>query len=98
MRQGRKEEARQRGRRRKGRKEEARQGGGRKRGSALQTTRGIRAVEFHPDFKTVQVWWKIQRTFRWSQNLRIRIILTTRLVLVHYTDGREGVLEEAGEK
>ena len=57
MRQGRKEEARQIGRRRKGRKE-ARQGVGRKRGSALRTRRVIRAVEFQPDFKTIQVWSK----------------------------------------
>ena len=37
-------------------------------------------------------------TFRRSQNARIHIILTTRLILALYTDGRKGVLEEAGGK
>ena len=68
------------------------------RGSALRTRRGIRAVKFQPDFKTIQVWSKICRTFRWSQNVRMHLIFTTRLILGQYTDGREGVLEEAGGK
>ena len=59
MRQGRREEARQRDRRRKGRKEEARQGGGRKKGSVCRTRDGICPVEFQPDFKMIKVWSKI---------------------------------------
>ena len=57
---GRKEESPQRGRRGKGRKEDSKQGGGSRQ---LRTRRGIRAVEVQPDFRTIQDWSRIQRTF-----------------------------------
>ena len=62
----------------------------------LTTKRGIRAVEFQPDLKAIPVGSKIQRTFRWPQHVRMYFIFTTRPMLGSYTDGRKGVLDEAG--
>ena len=55
---------------------------------------GIRAVELQPDFKTIQVWSKMLSTFRLSQQVRIQIIFTTRMILSQFANGRkyEGVL------
>ena len=47
----------------------------------LMPRRGIRAVELQPVCKPIQVGSKLQRTFRWSQNIRMRITFTNRLIL-----------------
>ena len=41
----------------------------------LTTRCGIRSVEFQPDVKTIQDWSKIYYAFRWSQNVRMYLIL-----------------------
>ena len=61
--------------------------GERKRG--LTTRRGIRTVEFQPDLKTIQVGSKIQRTFRFTQNVQMYLIMTTRMIIGQYTNGRK---------
>ena len=50
-------------------------------GSRTNDEAGICTVEFQPDFKTIHVWSKIYRAFRWSQNVCTHIIFTTRLIL-----------------
>ena len=74
------------------------EGVGVEREGGLTTRRGFRAVEFHPDFKTMQAWSKLERSFRWLRNVPMHIMFTTKLILALYTDGRKGVLVEAGKK
>ena len=74
VRQGRKQEARQIGRRRKGRKEEARQGGGRE-GRPFEPGA---AFEFQPDFQTKQLLF---HKYEGHLYVRMHIIFTTRPIL-----------------
>ena len=71
----------------------------RRQGKKTNDKAGIRAVaELQLEIKTIQVRKKILRTFIWSQNERIQTMFTSRLTLALYTDGRKGVLEDAGGK
>ena len=68
-------------------KEEAREGGREEERTSYETRHSHRSVQ--PNFKTVQVGSKIQSTFRFSQNVRMYLMLTTGMIIRWYTDGRK---------